>query len=790
MELCACLWGGIYNPIIPVFKRAPSAWQDPARKGRAAIRGLGIARGYIRFFEPDVYVEAEKGLAESLGLKGIEGQAGRSDFVCQLDDFWAKDEYGRTDPAFGLSIFDVMRSVYEEERRFVLKDDRGGLYVDTAGRSLETELLFGRYPAIDGAGYLERGFKDAFAPQEMASGIEAWKARFADGRMTPLALTRHTLEEQHFGHEGDTLFFFDPSSTCDVIDVWNARLEGARKLPVPIQWAEGLLDELVERVSLYHRPIPTNPSGLKYRMTLEFARSLHEDAREALVEQFAARLPNGSFIIKHWRTTFWEPHDNRLGPSVSRRRVFANESNSRSASGSQENELEVATYAPDFAERFGGRKARWATAIRLRSYRDQRVCTSYPFNTFDRTMPLPMLGRSEWVVGSEGFIALGDYTDKTEFFRLDNQTDAIINWLKHVGVEARMSDAGRTAEQMLATLPRHAQHMFAHEGLLHLLNGMANRRRVVSNEDDTAEHEFGGRHRPYEALAGKIAKLSKSTIWKKIDLDRLVEFGVLRVGIKTSCPHCHYENWHGLDEASYQLRCERCLKDYGFPQGGLEKRNGNWAYRVIGPYSTPDYARGSYAVLLTYRMLSEMTDRPLSENALVFAPSLELTFKDGTAGEADFAAWLPSQSHSSGGKDVRFVIGEAKSFGSNSITKSDTDKLKELAKRLPGTAVIVSVLKPTFDDSEKAHLRALVEWGRIPNERGQARHPVLLLTGIELFADFTVRKAWEDAGDPYAQYLNHYNHASFDELAEATQAIHLGLPPYYEWAHARRRKRS
>ena len=61
MRACTCLWGGTYNPIIPVFKRPPKEWKPgiyerfkgPAiakrvcpilRAGRVCRSGSGLAR--------------------------------------------------------------------------------------------------------------------------------------------------------------------------------------------------------------------------------------------------------------------------------------------------------------------------------------------------------------------------------------------------------------------------------------------------------------------------------------------------------------------------------------------------------------------------------------------------------------------------------------------------------------------------------------------------------------------------------------------------------------------------
>jgi hypothetical protein len=57
MRYCTCIWGGLYNPIIPVFRTPPKEWKpEPFDR----LRGLSVARGYLKFFEPDVYIEAEK----------------------------------------------------------------------------------------------------------------------------------------------------------------------------------------------------------------------------------------------------------------------------------------------------------------------------------------------------------------------------------------------------------------------------------------------------------------------------------------------------------------------------------------------------------------------------------------------------------------------------------------------------------------------------------------------------------------------------------------------------------
>jgi hypothetical protein len=46
MRACARLWGGVYNPIIPVFNKPPTEWKSEVYE---RFRGAAVAKGYVRF---------------------------------------------------------------------------------------------------------------------------------------------------------------------------------------------------------------------------------------------------------------------------------------------------------------------------------------------------------------------------------------------------------------------------------------------------------------------------------------------------------------------------------------------------------------------------------------------------------------------------------------------------------------------------------------------------------------------------------------------------------------------
>ena len=152
--------------------------------------------------------------------------------------------------------------------------------------------------------------------------------------------------------------------------------------------------------------------------------------------------------------------------------------------------------------------------------------------------------------------------------------------------------------------------------------------------------------------------------------------------------------------------CERCLKAFPFPQGDTRKQ---WKYRVTGPFSVPNFSEGAYCVVLTLNMFSHKLSGP-SHGAMTYTTGLNLKHEQFDRG-VDFAFWH-SESVTLGQRtEPRFVFGEAKSFAEEAVTDRDIDTLKRVADAVPGSIVVVSVLKPGFGNNEKTRLAEFTKWG-------------------------------------------------------------------------------
>jgi hypothetical protein len=97
------------------------------------------------------------------------------------------------------------------------------------------------------------------------------------------------------------------------------------------------------------------------------------------------------------------------------------------------------------------------------------------------------------------------------------------------------------------------------------------------------------------------------------------------------------KNWYGLGNLREQLTCERCLKAFDFPQGSLDFRHTPWQYRVVGPFSVPNYAGGAYATVLALRVFAR--NLKSGHTNLTYATGLNFGIEQEAPFEVDFTFW-------------------------------------------------------------------------------------------------------------------------------------------------------
>ena len=495
MRICACLWGGAYNPIIPVFRNRPRDWRPDIPD---FLTGVQIARGYVEYFEPDVFVEAEPKLLERIGLGELRDTSALHPPVIPLDALLAcRRNRDRSELELGLGIVDVLNDIYEREQRFQLRDARPAYLVQRRPGTGLVEAVFGLYPDDEPSNYFAGAYRDVFKPEVVEATPDTWMKVYMEGGVSPLGLTAYRLERQPPSRPNPKFFVFDPAKAADLIDLWNLRIEPSAVLPVSLDWWPELAGEISRHIAEVHRPLLGNPHGVMHRTTVEFARSIAEDRQRACVEMLDSGLPHGSFVLKPRRTPVWERHRGEgMEPFRPLRVVGRERVLTLTVSDGDPPTTEFPNLSPDFASLYGGRRARWVNVVSLVSFRRDEVATVLPLNVTDSAWPRLGSLLARVVVGTEGWCFPQRFKDFAQTIRLYTQEDAVVASLEHLGVKASLSDAGQTAKQILQHLGGlNGLGLLAYPDTLKLMNEMAVRLRIRHHVDGGEKAPVNGEHK-------------------------------------------------------------------------------------------------------------------------------------------------------------------------------------------------------------------------------------------------------------------------------------------------------
>ncbi len=549
-----------------------------------------------------------------------------------------------------------------------------------------------------------------------------------------------------------TIHFFDSSKTVDVIDAWNLGLWKTNIIPVEISWASSFAPFLRDVIAKNHRPIPGNAFGTMFTARVEFGRSVSTAGVKAAAS-LLKDVPAGSlgFPLEYVQP-FWAKHYSRHLYQPRSVRVTAAQEDFEASVDPDSSLVSVPSLAPKFARRFGGGEnhARWANVIRISPFSSAMDrAPVYPTNVRNADNPRISFGSTTGVVAREGFVLLQEHLRLRNSLNLQRHEDAVIGWLKSRGIEAEVSSAGRNAEQVIRGVGGLDSGILAHEGTLKLLDRMA---KTVHEAKDGTVAQFPDRTARINEWRELVGRRREEL--PQVALSDFTDRNILRLGVAVSCPRCEQENWYELTRVDYVLQCDRCLDHFKFPQGDLRFGEQDWRFRVVGPFSLPNFAHGAYSTALTLRVLFSGTDRA----PMTWCPGLNLK-RAGLALEADFVAWYCKGRLTSDDREPSVVFGETKSFGTEAFQNKDVVRMRELGALFPGSFLLFSTLRREISPEEKARLQRLARWSRVFGSDGGPRAWVIVLTGNELFYSWSVRHTWEQLGG---------KHAALAELGELT----------------------
>lgn len=423
-----------------------------------------------------------------------------------------------------------------------------------------------------------------------------------------------------------------------------------------------------------------------------------------------------------------------------------------------------------------------ANIIRLenRSYNDQ-IATIYPC-AYKKQFPFPkMTGQFQHILSTtEGLVFLSQSNHSSVGFVITDGATAINSWLKNQGIKATLSDAGRSTTQIIQTL-----------------GGFQGVRALASNGVVVLLDEIA--RKPLKSMICQMFKEKIKYTYKNKSIisdqsfKTLVERQAVVLGQELRCSECSQWSWYSIKQSDYQLECGFCLQMLEFPI--TEPENSKmlrYAYRVVGVFALPDYARGGYAAALTIRFFGDIFSK-INGSKITWSAGQELQLTSEKKVEADFIVWSQQKRGFDNDSATEIIFGEVKSFGYEAFTQDDIDRMKLLAQIFPGSFFVFATLKEELSLKEISRIKKFAEWGKAyDKERKKARASIIILTGVELFTDFDLMNTWEAKDGIYKELLGDpwvaRNRMNLQRLAEITQQLYLGMPSFSEWRKAKNGK--
>ena len=755
-----CLWGGLFNPIIPFLESVPSWWERHTLDSENAKQ---IMNGYLNFFEPDFLVEAEAGMANGLGFN--------RDRVLQFTDFLQIS--GEWDPEkYGLGVHDVYSALYQEIFRFETRHQPKIVSVEAKDPTYAEFVAsnFGSFPIQEQFGYFERNYKEVFNPEHVILDSSTLINLYKFRHDTPLSMSRAKIQIDYHGHQEFRLFILNAKEATDLVDFWNLRATHNHVMAIPIQWINELSPFCKALILRVYRSQHDSPKKIPLSPISMFARSIPSEDIDEIYSSYLHVDEEEANMGQDWYPDIWRKQSESVFRTT-RATLEADRKQLDIQINGTSPEIQFSSLIPAFAEKYGNR-FRIANVVKIHDWgHTGRIATVFPcdhknspfFKSFKYGFP-----GEHFLPTTEGLVGFPDHGDRSQTWNLDPST-AFNKWFNANETPATTSDAGMATQQIIQTLGGfRGVGCLAHKGVIELLDKISNR--PVAK---TAK---------YQKFRDEInSAVADETLGERI-FETLVNHKAVELGLELKCGKCGAWSWYSVNQLDYLVICSLCLKQYNFPTTNpTDHKHSRWAYRVIGPFAQPDYAKGGYAASLAIRFFTSVIGDTI-RSEVTWSPGQEIQLTTEKKLEADFILW--QQRKEAFGLDcpAETVFGEAKSFVRR-FNQHDVSQMKQLAETFPGSILVFAALKEDdeFSNKEIERLRKLAEWGREYDEdRQQARTPVIILTGTELFTEYSLEESWEEKGGMHKDLIGPARGRTDNlrVMADLTQQLYLGMPSY------------
>ena len=738
MEINACLWGGLRNPILPhgIRLNRRRFWPaDPPSESE-------LIDNCISTFEPEVLVVSDpKTFPRTAMVRDRE--------VVAIDGLYAAISGGRLD--VGISMFELYRYLWEESFRFERREKARFIMPSPQfDWPLFVAATWGAFPPPAAHSDFRRWYHELALPEKQEFTVKSFTESYAHDWRNPLDLTLSLTRD--VGRREAYIMVLRPEQPLDVMAFWTLRSLGNAVLPVPVQWRDQMLSlakQVVERNTEPHGRSVMVCRGLRtpFRLAREYAVAVSNGNARAVAFQGYPRIWSSEFL-RHDRNGSHLQADYATVEAV----------------WEKDRLVRLRTLSPKFIRRMEWTgSGRWTNCLTTwGSIQEEEQSLVLPSDLRNAARLFGHYENHKYLASRQGLLIKSVDPDTLEWVRMPTGSEVIAHWLQEQGFESRTSSAGHLATALLRAMggPR-GMYWLGYPDLIESLNHTAS---------------LPGKHvKPKQAIEQEIqralnARGNSMRRTKDEVFDWLLEHGALRLGISTPCTACLQQNWYPIDRARYRLVCDRCGKRFAFPSKNPKKAQ--WMYSLAGPFSVPHYVAGGYGAVAAIHAINRALPGEcmwscgveLRESTATNAPWHEI---DVLAMVREYGSAVPL-----------FVEAKSGLKGQGGmISDGEIERAEIMLDRFPTAVAVFSTMAVTFESRSAARLKALVE--RTPSrpigDRDSAK-PIVLLGQHELFGTFSLEHSWHEAGGKHAELRKKWPIVhSLIEVCYATQELHLEM---------------
>lgn len=730
-SLNAALWGGIYNPIVPL---TPVESRD----------------GLLKEFDPDSLINLSGAdLPADVGARYEHRIIATGDLV-RTDNGTKRRGLG-----FGFNILPIIRHVHEKEVRFAAEPTRATLLVPDPAEGWPEFVAFA-YGSFQWLPEMDTNFEEAFR-----NGLRAKTINLSDRTpppdyedlVLPIDFTRYGL--QSWGGSANfsshIIYIADHQILPDLIEFWNIRATGRSVLFVPVA-AYRAFEPLIRFVAAEGRY--TINQQVENHADLQRGPSV-TDAVFDEVCAWIGTLDLGPLTKRVRRPRFGMEIEFYVG-DIHAADIQASEGEEISI---LENErmMPVKMISPPFLDEQGTRKGEFTWSVDV-SMTGGYLRPEWMFSFPDEPAVEAVVRRaviampSEVRLGHRGLVLQEDWP-RSNLQLIPVRTKDVFGALfQQAGLEAEPSEPGQYAEGIIKKMGSlHGDcRVFKIRGVREILDRLGNGStltkgnmyQIVMSEVPDKDGQKNWRPELYSDLIlryGQRGPLDFGTIF-----DVLLEARIIRPGFVLECRSCSKRDWYHVSEFDEEYTCRYCFTrqrvNFASPQ--------EWQYKADGLFQIPDSAQGSVAVIISMWRFSDLTH--LNGR---YVTSQNLVAKDnGHRYEIDYAFLVTGIFDTS----YELVLGQAARFGD--FTDDEMRRTVELADRFTRKPYLAfSTLKDRYSDAERERLGDLVS----------RDYKVISLTREELDPYFLFDR-FKDTPRKHA--------ASLEDLAVGTVHLNVGPP--------------